>query len=95
MGALAANIAVAAAILLTGLACLLAGVAAVAHRRMGHGRFLWLAIAFAAFALKGAWLTWALYQARGDVAAGWSPTASLAVVDLGIILALYLAVLKD
>lgn len=95
MGALGANLAVAAAVLLAGLSLLLAFVAGSALRRIGHGRFLWLTVAFLAFAAKGGWLVWALYEARGDVAAGWNGLATLAVVDLGIVLALYLAVLKD
>lgn len=91
----AANVAVAVAVLLTGLALLLATVAALSWRRIGHARLGWIALAFAAFAGKGAWLAADAWQRRGELAQGWDVVPWLAVVDLGIVLALYFAVLKD
>lgn len=95
MGALAANAAVAVAVLLTGLSLLLAVVAAVSYRRIGHGRLLGIAGAFAGFAVMGAWFSQDFWQRRGELAASWDALAWLAVGDLAIVLLLYLAVLKD
>ena len=95
MGALAANAAVAVAILLTGLAGLLAFVAVTAYRRIGHARLLGIAVAFLAFAGKGAWFVQDFWDRRGELASSWDALPWLATLDLGIVLAFYLAVLKD
>lgn len=94
-GAWAANVAVGAAVVLAGISLLLAVVAAVSYARLRHGRLLWVGAAFTGFAAEGCALAWWAYARRADLAAGGSPELLwLAVLNLGIVLALYLAVLK-
>lgn len=91
----AADLAVAAGILLAGIAILLAVLGLVSWRRLRAGRLLWVSAAFAGFAAEGAYLAWLAYERRADVAAGTAgefPT--LALANLGIVLCLYFAVLK-
>ena len=90
-----ANLAVAAGILLAGLSLLLAVVGLAAARRMHAGKLALVGVAFAGFCAQGVYLTWLAYSRRADVAAGGAgefPILTLA--DLGIVLVLYLAVLK-
>lgn len=94
MSALAANAAVAVAVLLCGISALLAVVGFLTYRRVGHGRLLWVAIAFAAFAIQGLVLARDFYVRRGELAQGWDALAWVALANLGIVLALYMAVLK-
>jgi hypothetical protein len=94
-GALAANLAVGAAILLAGVALLLAVVGIVAWRRLGNARLLWVTLAFLGFVAEGVALAWRAYDKRADIAAGGSPELLLlAVGNLAIVACLYLAVLK-
>lgn len=94
MSALLANLAVAVALLLLGLSLLLAAVGLMTWRRVGHGKLGWVTLAFALFAAQGAYLTRDAYQRRGDLAQGWDVLPYFASVNLLIVLALYLAVLK-
>ncbi|HUR61179.1 MAG TPA: hypothetical protein VM286_02285 [Candidatus Thermoplasmatota archaeon] len=95
MGVLAANAAVAAGILLAGIAFLLFVVGAIAYRRVRHARLLWVALAFLALCAQGVLLALEAYARRADVAAG-SPVEALLFPALGLAaaLCLYLAVLK-
>lgn len=94
MSALLANLAVAAAVVLFGVSLLLFLVGIVAYLRMRHVKLLWVGIAFLFMAIQGAVLTYLAYQDRGAIADGNSSFASLAFVNLAIVLALYFAVLK-
>ncbi|MEA3191087.1 MAG: hypothetical protein QOD77_1669 [Thermoplasmata archaeon] len=90
-----ADLAVAAGILLGGIALLLAVLGVVAWRRLRAGRLLWVSAAFAGFAAEGAYLAWLAYQRRADVAEGAAGEFPiLALANLGIVLCLYVAVLK-
>ena len=89
-----ANLAVGAAVLLSGVAALLFVVGLVSYLRLRHGRLLWVGVAFALLAVQGVLLSVLAYQDRGAVASGESSFTSLSLVGLGIVLALYLAVLK-
>lgn len=89
-----ANLAVGAAVLLSGVATLLFVVGLVSWLRLRHGRLLWVSLAFLFLAVQGVVLATLAYQGRSDIAAGDSSLTSLSVVGLGIVLALYLAVLK-
>lgn len=89
-----ANLAVGAAILLCGVATLLFVVGLVSWLRLRHGRLLWVAVAFLFLAVQGVVLASLAYQDRAKIAAGDSSLTGLSVVGLGIVLALYLAVLK-
>lgn len=95
MGAVWANVAVGAAVLLAGVSLLLAVVGVVSYLRIGHKRLLWVAAAFVGFLVQGVLLASVLYRDRGAVAAGQADVLPwLAVLNLGIVAALYLAVLK-
>ncbi len=89
MSELVANLAVAAALALAGVALLLAGVAFVSWRRVRHGRLAWIGVAFLVFAAQGiVFLGTALGDRTGDT---W-PVATL--LSLGAVAALYVAVLR-
>jgi hypothetical protein len=94
MSALLANVAIAAAIVLSGLSVLLLVVGLVSYFRLRHTRLLWVGIAFLLMAGQGIVLTVLAFKDRGAIAAGETSFTSLAFVNLGIVLALYLAVLK-
>lgn len=89
-----ANLAVGSAVLLCGLAALLFVVGLVSYLRIRHGRLLWVSLAFLFLAIQGFLLARLAYADRAAVAAGNSSFTGLAFVGLGIVLALYLAVLK-
>lgn len=89
-----ANLAVGAAVLLCGLAALLFVVGLASYFRLRHGRLLWVAVAFLFLAAQGLLLARLAYEDRGAIAAGSSSLTGLSVVGLGIVVALYLAVLK-
>ena len=89
-----ANLAVGAAVLLIGLATLLFVVGLVSWMRLRHGRLLWVAVAYLFLAVQGVVLVSLAYRDRGAIASGDSSLTGLALVGLGIVLALYLAVLK-
>lgn len=94
MSALGANLAVASAVVLSGISALLLAVGIVSYARLRHGRLLWVCVAFLVMAAQGVYLTLLLYRDRAAVAAGDYSLAGLTLVNLGIVLALYLAVLK-
>lgn len=95
MGVLAANAAVAAGILLAGIAFLLFVTGLVAWRRVGHGRLLWVALAFLGLCAQGVLLAWDAYQRRAEIATQPPVQALLSpLLGLAIVLCLYLAVLK-
>lgn len=85
-----ANLAVGASVLLAGISLILAATGTVAYKRLQHPRLLWVAVAFALFAVEGAYLAWTSYQARADITT-WPV---LPLLGLAIVAALYLAVLK-
>src|SRR5260221_673164 len=70
MGVLAANAAVAAGLLLAGIAFLLFATGLVAWRRVGHLRLMWVALAFLGLCAQGVLLAWNAYQKRAEIAAG-------------------------
>lgn len=95
MGVLAANAAVAAGILLAGIALLLCVTGLVAWRRVGHARLLWVALAFLGLCAQGALLAWNAYAHRADVATQPAVQVLLfPLLGLAVVLCLYLAVLK-
>ncbi len=94
MSDLAANLAVASAIVLSGLSLLLLAVGVVSYTRLRHGRLLWVNLAFLIMAGQGTYLTLLAYKDRAAIAAGDLSVTTLAFVNLGVVLALYLAVLK-
>lgn len=94
MSALQANLAVAVALLLLGLSLLLAFVGLLTWRRLGHGKLGWVTLAFALFAGQGAYLLRDAYIRRAELAQEWDVLPYLALTNLLIVLALYLAVLK-
>ncbi len=89
-----ANLAVAAGVLLVGLSTVLLVIGLISYGRMKHVRFLWISVAFFGLAAQGCYVTYLLYQGRADVVAGESALPVLTVVNLGVVLALYLGVLK-
>ena len=91
MSAWQANAAVGAGLLLAGIALLLATVGILSWRRVGHARLLWVAVAFLGLAAQGGYLAWLAYQRRAGVPA---ELLALPLLGLGVVLALYLAVLK-
>jgi hypothetical protein len=94
-GALAANLAVGAAVVLGGPAPALAVVGLLSAKRLRSGRLAWVGLAFLAFAAQGAALAWAAYERRGDIASGGSSDLLLlSVWNLVIVVLLYFAVLK-
>lgn len=94
MSALAANLAVGAAVVLSGLSILLLVVGVVSYTRMRHGRLFWVCVAFAVMAAQGIYLTFLAYRDRAAISGGEMSLTALTVVNLGIVIALYLAVLK-
>ncbi|HEX2066234.1 MAG TPA: hypothetical protein VHI93_05410, partial [Candidatus Thermoplasmatota archaeon] len=67
----------------------------VAWRRVGHGRLLWVALAFLGLCAQGAVLAWRAYRDRAALAAGAPQEALLfPLLGLAVALCLYLAVLK-
>lgn len=95
MGALAANLAVAAGILLAGISLTLFIVGLVAYFRVKHPRLLWVSIAFLGFLAQGVYVAVDAYQRRGELSQSWDALPALGLVNLGIVLALYVAVLRD
>ena len=95
MGALAANLAVGAAVLLAGISTILFVIGLVSYTRIRHGRLLWVSLAFAGFAGQGIYLAVDAYQRRGELAQAWDVLPALTLVNLGIVVALYLAVLRE
>jgi uncharacterized membrane protein len=89
-----ANAAVGAAVLLCGLATLLFVVGLVSYLRLRHSRLLWVGLAFLLLGIQGVVLSILAYRDRAAIAAGDSPLTSLPLIGLGIVVALYLAVLK-
>lgn len=89
-----ANLAVGAAVLLSGVATLLFVIGLVSYMRLRHGRLLWVGFAFLLLALQGIFLAKLAYDDRADIAGGDLGLTSLSVIGLGIVLALYLAVMK-
>lgn len=89
-----ANVAVGAAVLLGGIATILFVVGLLAYSRLKNGKLLWVSIAFLFLAVQGIVLAWLSFKDRGAIAGGDPSFTSLALVGLGIVLALYFAVLK-
>lgn len=95
MSAAWANVAVAAGILLSGISLLLCGLGLTSYARIRNGKLLMVGLAFGAFAAQGAYLAWLAYQRRADVAAGTAGEFPvLTLTSLGIVVLLYMAVLK-
>jgi hypothetical protein len=95
MATWSADLAVAAGILLGGVALLLAILGLVSFARLRATRLLFVSAAFLGFAGQGAYLAWLAYERRADLAAGTAGEFPiLAVANLAIVLLLYLAVLK-
>lgn len=95
MGALQANVAVAVSVALTGLSVLLLVIGLASYQRVRNAKLLWVSLAFVGFAAKGLYFTLDAYRRRGELAAaGLDAMTFLAAVDLAIVAALYLAVLK-
>jgi hypothetical protein len=89
-----ANLAVGAAVLLGGVATLLFVVGLMSYMRLRHGRLLWVGFAFLLLALQGFYLAMLAYDDRAEIAGGDPGLVGLSVLGLGIVLALYLAVMK-
>lgn len=94
MGAVQANLAVAVGVLLTGLSLLLLVVGSVSYWRVRNAKLLWVSLAFLGFAGQGLFFTLDAYARRGELARSLDAMPALAAVNLGIVVALYLAVLK-
>ncbi len=95
MSVLGANAAVLVGILLCGFSAILAGVGFLTWRRVGHARLGWVTLAFVVFAIEGVALARDAYLRRGDIAThGWDALPMLALGNLVVVLALYMAVLK-
>ena len=92
MSAFVANLAVAAGILLCGVAAILALVGVVSYRRLGAPRLLWIAIALVLLAVQGAFLAAEAFRLRGEAASGPFPFPIL--LGLAAALALYTSVVK-
>ncbi len=89
MGALEANLAVAAAVLVMGLAAIMCITGLVSWRRIGHIRLLWVAVAFALLAANGLLLLQDALADRTGADMPWDGILLLAVVA-----SLYIAVLR-
>ena len=89
-----ANLAVAAAVVLTGISVLLLAVGAVSYARLRHGRLLGICVAFLVMAVQGVVLAVLSYRQRGAIADGELALPGLSAMNLAIVLALYVAVLK-
>lgn len=95
MSVLGANAAVLVGVLLAGFSALLAVVGCLTWRRVGHSRLGWVTLAFGVFFVEGIALTRDAYLRRGDIASnGWDALPLLALGNLVVVLALYMAVLK-
>jgi hypothetical protein len=95
MSATTANVAMAGAVILTGLAFLLAVVGAFSYSRTKAPRLVWVTLAFLGFVAQGFYLAMIAYRDRGDIAAGQGgPVPTIIALDLAIVAFLYLAVLK-
>lgn len=94
MGALQANVAVAVGVLLTGLSLLLFVVGAASYARVRNAKLLWVSLAFLGFAGQGVYFSVDAYARRGELARELDAMPVLAAVNLAIVVALYLAVLK-
>lgn len=77
---------------IAGFALLLLVVAVAAWRRVGGAKLLAMAGAFAVFALKGLWFTWASFGA-GPSSAG-PPALELLVPDFVVLALLYVATVR-
>lgn len=95
MSAWFANVAIAAAVILLGVSLLLFSVGVLSYWRLRHGRLLWVAIGFLFMAVQGAVLSTLAYRDRGLISDGDISWPALAFVNLAIVIALYLAVLKQ
>ena len=89
-----ANLAVGAAVLLCGVSTLLFVVGLLSYMRLRHGRLLWVGFAFLLLAIQGVVLARLAFEDRTEIAGGDSGLTSLSVLGLGVVLALYLAVMK-
>lgn len=89
MSALLANLALAAGILLIGVSALLMVIGLVAYYRLKAGKLLLVAVAFAGFLAQGILYTIEAYRDRADAS-----VPALPLLSLGIVLVLYVAVLK-
>lgn len=85
-----ANVEIFLAATVLGVAIILFVLAFLAFRRLGEGRFLMLSLSFAAFAVKGGYLTGMSWQTRGSET--W--ILPVAALDIVILLFQYLAVRK-
>ena len=94
MSDVTANAAIAGAVILSGISLLLLAIGVISYTRLRHGRLLWICIAFLVMAVQGAVLTFLTYGDRGAIADGDLSLPGLTAVNLGIVLALYFAVLK-
>lgn len=94
MSDVTANVAVAGAVILSGISLLLLATGVVSYTRLRHGRLLWICVAFLVMAIQGAVLTSLSYGDRAAIADGDLALPGLTAVNLGIVLALYFAVLK-
>jgi hypothetical protein len=95
MSAWMADLAVGGAILLAGVSLLLFVVGLISYARVRHGRLLWVAFAFLGLFAEGVILAWLSYASRTDLANDGSfQLPGLTLLNLGVVLALYLAVLK-
>lgn len=96
MSELAANLAVAAAVLATGVALALFVLASLSWRRLGATRLLWVAAGFLVLAVQAGYVALQAYVQRGliaDAGLGTFP-ATVALLDLALVATLYLAVWK-
>ncbi len=89
MSAEIANLSIAAAILLAGVAAALMVVGLVASIRLKHGRMIGVTVAFALLALQGVLAALDAYATRAEPV---FPTSTL--LSLGVVIALYVAVLN-
>lgn len=87
MSAMAANVEMFAAVVVTGLALLLAFVSFASYRRLRHRAALLIGLAFVAFLAQGLWLVQQAYRLRGSEA--W--VSIVAIFDLLVLALLYLA----
>lgn len=89
-----ANLAVGAAVLFGGVAALLFVVGLVSWMRLRHQRLVWVGLAFLLLAVQGVLLATLAYKDRSAIEAGDPSFTSLSLIGLGIVLALYFAVMK-
>ncbi len=97
MSELAANVAMAAAVLAAGVALALFVIALLSWRRIGGSRLAWVAAAFLVLTAQAAYVGVQAYRERGAIAeAGLASfPATVAVLDLLLVAALYLSVWKQ